>query len=127
LAGSLAGNALARKNPRIHLAERIHQEEQGLVEGVTDASAAFRATGRPVEELYAEASDIKERFVLASKLSGAWIGLVAGLKLIGLAMYRRRPDYEADRLLCVGCARCYSYCPQELQRRGIPVAPVEPA
>jgi ferredoxin len=49
------------------------------------------------------------------------VGLVIAVKLISLAMRRKRTDYEPDRGDCFACARCFEYCPNELVRRGLPV------
>ena len=119
--GGLAGPNLARRHRTVNLAERVHLEDQGIAKDTTDASAAFRATGAPVEELYASAQALRDRYVLAARLCGGWIGLVVGLKLISLSIRRRRTDYEADQTRCIACARCYLYCPQELKRLGLPV------
>lgn len=119
--GGLAGTNLMRRHRIVNLAERVHLEETGKVEGTTDASAAFRVTGAPVENLYADTYAVRRRFVLAGRLCGGWVGLVVGLKLITLAIRRKRQDYEADQTRCVACARCFRYCPQELQRLGLPV------
>ena len=125
--GGLTGQAMVRKHPRVNLAERIHFEEAGQVAGTTDASAAYRGTGKPLEELFDEATAIRARYIKAGRWCGGWIGLVIAGKLIALAMKRRRKDYEADQMRCVACARCYIYCPQEHLRiqnvYGIPMPP----
>lgn len=125
--GGAAGGALARKHRVVNLAERLQLENSGAVQDTTDASTAFRASDKPLESLAAEARALRSRYTLAARWCGAWVGLVIGLKLISLAMIRRRPDYEANESRCLGCARCYQYCPQELQRLGLPVpAPSKP-
>ncbi len=119
--GAWGGGALGVPFSRVHatveLAERVRLENEGKVEGTTDASEAFRETGRPAEELYAEALAIRRHFVLGGRLFGAWMGLVVGVKLLALSVWRTRSDYEADRALCLACGRCYDYCPVERQRR----------
>lgn len=119
--GGWSGHALARRNAVVSLAERIHAEDSGIVADTTDYSNAFRATGEPAEDLFARAGVVRGRTVRAGLLGGAWIGLVVGLKLVSLSVRRRRADYEADRVRCLSCARCFKDCPQELQRLGIPV------
>ena len=119
--GGIIGKALARKHRTVSLAERIYLEESGKASGTTGESTAFRVTGAPVEGLYAEARAVSERYVLASRLGGIWIALVAGFKLITLAIRRNHHDYETDQTRCVACARCFKSCPQELQRLGLPV------
>jgi NosR/NirI family nitrous oxide reductase transcriptional regulator len=104
---------LARVHPRVRTAERVYLEETGKVEGTTDASDAFRATGRTTEELYQEAATIRDRFALGGALLGGFLGLVVGGKLVALSVRRRRTDYEADRADCFACGRCYQYCPEQ--------------
>jgi len=101
--------------------KEIQQElldEYGLVTETTDASEAFRRTGRPAKELYAEAVALRAEFATAGTWFGAWVGLVIGLKLIHLSVRRRRRDYQPDRSRCVACGRCFWYCPGEQARRG---------
>jgi ferredoxin len=100
----------------VSLAERVWLEDTGKVEGTTDASDAFRKTGRPTEELYSETLNLKKKFVLGSGLFGAFIGLVIGIKLIYLSIRRRRMDYEVNRGNCLSCGRCFAYCPIEHKR-----------
>jgi ferredoxin len=55
--------------------------------------------------------------------------LVAGLKLVSLAVRRKQQDYETDPSQCLACGRCFKSCPQELQRLKLPVpegAPLVP-
>jgi len=120
LSGGWAGSRLKKVTSRVHatvrLAERIYLEDTGKVEGTTDASSAFRATGKETEELYAEASSIQDRFGLGGWLFGGFVGLMTALKLIRVSVSRQRPDYEADRASCVACGRCFEYCPKEHAR-----------
>jgi ferredoxin len=107
----------SRMHATVRLAERIHGEDGGTVEGTIDASDAFRATGRPVEELNAEALAIRGRFVTGGWILGAFLGFLFAMKLINLSIFRRRTDYEADRATCIACGRCFPYCPVEHERR----------
>lgn len=115
--GGWLGTGLKSVTSRMHatvrLAERVYLEGTGKVEGTTDASTAFRATGADAKELYKEAMDIRARFGFGGWLFGGFIGLVVGLKLIGLSVQRQRTDYEADRASCLACGRCFQYCPRE--------------
>jgi len=119
-AGGWGGYALkerlARVHPRVRTAERVYSEETGRVEGTTNASNAFRATGRTNEELYQEATAIRERFAIGGALLGGFLGLVAGGKLVALSVRRGRSEYEADRAGCFACGRCYQYCPKQRER-----------
>jgi ferredoxin len=76
-------------------------------------------TKQSVKELAALAAVTIRRFRIGGACLGAWLGLVLGLKLLGLSVRRRQTTYEPDASLCVGCGRCYEHCPQEHARRGL--------
>ena len=125
--GGMLGKTMARMHPTVALADRVRLENAGKVAGTTDASEAFRETGRAAEDLYAEAGGIEAAFVSrwkplgagagAAHLFGAFVGLVIALKVVGLSVRRRRTDYEADQAACVACGRCFAHCPVEQARR----------
>lgn len=110
--------ALARLHPTIQLAEQIRLEETGQAADTTEASEAFRSTGRALADLYREAVGVQRRFARAGAWLGAWVGLVFGAKLIHLSIRRRRTGYQPDRAGCVACGRCFWYCPSEQARQG---------
>ena len=124
--GARAGPAMARVHDTVRLADRVRLEQAGKVEGTTDASDAFYATRRPVEDLYAESAGLVDDFRLGGALLGAWVGLVVGAKLISLSVRRTRTDYEPDRATCLSCGRCFAYCPKEQSRRAGGEATPEP-
>ncbi|HUW99509.1 MAG: 4Fe-4S binding protein [Phycisphaerae bacterium] len=119
--GARAGPAMARVHDTVRLADRVRLEQAGKVEGTTNASDAFYATRRPVEDLYAESAGLVGNFVWGGALLGAWVGLVVGAKLVSLSVRRTRTDYEPDRATCLSCGRCFAYCPKEQSRRAGPV------
>jgi polyferredoxin len=110
---SRASDLMSRTHPTVRLADRINLEESGKVNETTDASTAFRATGKEIKELYAEASDIRAEIKTGSWFLGGFLGFVIVLKLIGHSVRRTRIDYEADRAGCLACGRCFEYCPKE--------------
>lgn len=113
MVGRGAGASMAQMHPTVRLAQRVYQEEHGQVEGTTDASDAFRHTGRASDALYVEAASWTGQFGRTGVWLGAWIGLVIGAKLVHLALRRRRVDFEPDRAGCVSCGRCFWYCPEK--------------
>jgi NosR/NirI family nitrous oxide reductase transcriptional regulator len=115
--GSTLRPVTSRVHATVRLADQIYLEESGRAEETTDASDAFRATGKDIKELYDEALAIQAEFGLGGWLSGGFVGLVIALKLIVLSLRRRRIDYEADRAGCLSCGRCFEYCPKEHAKR----------
>jgi ferredoxin len=110
---------LSKLHPTVQLAEQVRLEELGQVETTTDASDAFRNTGRSATELYEEALGIRLQFRRFAALLGAWIGLVLAAKLLQLSIRRQRTDYHPDQSGCVSCGRCFLSCPVEQVRLGL--------
>jgi polyferredoxin len=129
LAGGWVGSRLSVPMSTLHrtvdLAGQVGTGETGAAKEETDATRAFRQTGRPPKELYEQALALRKRFVVGGWVFGAFLGLVVGLKLLKLSIKRKRTDYETDRAYCVSCARCFEYCPYEHIRRGETVEPPE--
>ena len=104
-------DVLSRQHPTVALAERIRAEDMGKVKESTWESVAFRSSGRPTADLYREALRIRGKFNFGGWILGAFLGMVLMGKLISLSIRGRRKDYEADRMKCLCCGRCYRYCP----------------
>jgi ferredoxin len=138
--GNRVAGPLSRLDPIVRLAERVLAEETGKAQDTTEASEAFRNTGREPEDLCREAIARRRRFAytggslsawlrlpIAEKLRavgggtwlGMWVGLVVAVKLIHLSLRRRRTDYQPDRINCLACGRCFWYCPSEQARLGL--------
>ena len=124
LTGWLGGRlsvAASRLHPDVALAERFVSHAGQPIRGVSqtpETLALSRAEKNP-KELLAAALETRRRFGWGGWLFGGWVGLVVGLKFVGLALRQTRADYEPDRGACLACARCFEFCPNELVRRGI--------
>ena len=131
LIGGTLSTSMSMVHPTVSLAERMALEESGKEKEATDASKAFRLTGKPVNDLYAEALSIRKKFETGCWLFGAFCGLVVGIKLASMAIPKTNTEYAPQHGDCVACGRCYSYCPKELSRvkkfqnkKVIPLKPV---
>ena len=112
-------------HPRVDLAARYLQKREAPPRTGAPSPAELelqRARDNP-RELLLDAARIRRHFEIGTTIFGGWIGLVIAAKLISLSLRRQRIDYEPDRGDCVGCARCFEYCPNELVRRGIIAQP----
>ena len=114
--GYFAGPLLARPHFTVKLAERIAMEDSRQLADRTLESEAFRATGRPAAELFAEAERVVSTFRVGAAVLGAWCGLVLALKLLFVRKAPREDTYEIDHATCVSCARCFVDCPRERVR-----------
>jgi len=117
LALSSLAPVLSRLNPDVSLARRVWAEDTGEAAEPTDASDAYRATGRPAEDLFSAAGRVEGRFHRAGWVLGGLLGLVLGLRLLATVRKEETSDYEIDRGTCVSCARCFRTCPREQVRR----------
>jgi ferredoxin len=115
-------------HPTVHLARRISLEhDSNISTGAQSPDALELQRGlQSPDQILAEATVIQQKFRLGATLFGVWVGVVTGVKLLSLSLRRRRTDYEPDRGECVACARCFSYCPNELARQGIVPAGLAP-
>jgi ferredoxin len=113
LLGQALGPALARMHPTVRLAETLRSGEAAGVSRQAEATQAFIKTGQPATALYAEATNLRQRFARGGAWFGGFLGLVLSLKLIELSLRRRRNDYHVLRQGCVACARCFELCPRD--------------
>ncbi len=110
-------DAFAGMHPTVQLAREVCPDEKGVMPPQGHASEAFHGTGESIESLYGRAMDVRRTFALGGTIFGGWVGLVFAVKLVQLALRRRRTDYEPDRAACVSCGRCFWYCPDEHARQ----------
>jgi len=109
--GSQLHETLAKVNGKVSLANELLHPENIQTGKESVEVTAFRASGKPASELYAEASEILRQFYIGGWISGGFIGLVIGGLLAGRLITRYRTDFEPNRGTCFSCARCVDYCP----------------
>ena len=102
---------LAMANKKVRLATELmnNKFEETDVEAIE--MRGFKTSGQPVEELFEEAASIVKKFYIGSWILGAYLGLVFGLTLINLNVFRYNADYSIDKASCFSCAKCVDYCP----------------
>ncbi len=120
--GGKVGIASVPVHPNGELAALVLQQEHGTLGGTPpDELTAYRQHGSKRQAVLAQASAMETRFLVLGRIIGAAFGLVLALKLARVLFPAATTDYETDHGRCVSCARCFSACPYELLRRGIPV------
>ncbi len=117
LAGFGLGESLSFANSTVALAHRVKVENEQSLQTTTVESDAFRQQGETVESLYLRAGQKQDQFQIVGAVLGAFIGFIVVLKMLGLSLWRTREDYEPDRVQCVSCGRCFSYCPLEVSAK----------
>jgi ferredoxin len=116
VAGGQLSPLLARVHPTVRLAEQITREDAGTATATTLESDTFRSTQTTLAELQGDASDVRARFAAGGPLMGGFLMLVLGGGFVATFRRRKNPDHHPDRGECIGCGRCFSYCPREHMR-----------
>ena len=110
--GSLIHENLASVNPDIRLAREL---KNGTNYGLENEEAleitAFKSSGKTLEQLNTSAAEIKHQFYVGSWILGGFVGLVIGLTLVSLTVFRFRKDYTPNKATCHSCSKCMDYCP----------------
>ena len=116
LAGALlmrhASNGLSRVHKEVRLYDMVTRHEAHPQEVLSVDLEAFYGQEGTIEALKQKYDNIQMEFKFYSTVAGALIGWVIGMALIRLSVKRTRKLYEIDHAACVGCGRCFSYCPQ---------------
>ena len=97
------------------------QERGGLIGTPPDELTAFRQHAADRLTVFSRATTLEARFLTLGRWIGLFFGLVLALKLARIFFPAGSLDYETDSGRCVSCTRCFSACPYELLRRGVPV------
>jgi ferredoxin len=116
-AGARLAPLLSRVHPVVRLEAQVLRERADPGTPSTLESETFAAGTSTVEELSAEAEQVRRRFALGGPLTFAFIALVAGVSVLATFPRRRRDEYFMDKGECVSCGRCFSHCPREHLRR----------
>ena len=116
--GYFGSGPLAAHHPDVRLIELLHESEGKPTAEQPLEVQAFHQLAISRDEVEARAAITRKQFADGGLLLGLWVGLVVGLKLIGLSIRRKRTDYEPDQAACLACGRCYRFCPQEHARLG---------
>jgi len=119
----MLSDKFSKVNKEVKLYEMVIQNETRPQSIQSLELQAFYGQERTVEELAVQVAGIKKEFSICSGITGAFFGLVIALALINLSVKRTRKLYEIDDANCVGCGRCFSYCPQNYHRENTPDYP----
>lgn len=106
---------LSRAHKDVRLYDMVIEYEAEPQNILSVELEAFYGQGGTIGELTESYERVQADFKLYATIAGALIGLVIGITLIKLSVKRTRRQYEIDCAACVACARCFSYCPQNMK------------
>jgi NosR/NirI family transcriptional regulator, nitrous oxide reductase regulator len=102
---------LSRAHPDVYLAHLLIEDPRVMDDTGNLDVQTFLGSERTMESLVHDAESIQAAFLRGSWITGAFIGLVAGLFLVSQFIIRRRTGYHPNRGDCLSCGRCLKYCP----------------
>ena len=79
----------------------------------------FKSSGKPISQVYSEASLVLKQFYTGSWILGCFLGLVIGITLAYRMVMIYRTDYIPNKGTCFSCTRCVDYCPVERNNEGL--------
>lgn len=104
---------LAGVNRKVALAKIVMAPAAPGGEPESIEAATFKSSGKPVSQVYSEASVVLKQFYTGSWLLGCFLGLVFGITLASRMVTVYRTDYTPNKGRCFSCTRCVDYCPVE--------------
>ena len=107
--GSRFHENLASVNHDVRLAQELLHPDKTLPESFE--VTAFKSAGKSVEEFYKETASIVDMFYIGGWILGGFFGLVFGLTLTSLSIFKYQEDYTPNKGTCLSCARCVDFCP----------------
>ena len=110
-AGSMMHVPLSKFNKTVFMAEQIVEHPEVKSDPKNIDVRTFMSSGKTTEQLVSEADSIRHKFYIGGWLLGGFMGFVIGTSLIGLSTFRKREDWEPNKVNCLSCARCMDYCP----------------
>ena len=102
---------LAGLNGKVRLAQTLLAPAATTDQPEAFEVVAYKSSGKPVSQVYAEASQVLNRFYLGSWILGCFLGLVFGITLAFQLIVKYSTDYIPNKGTCFSCARCVDYCP----------------
>jgi NosR/NirI family transcriptional regulator, nitrous oxide reductase regulator len=108
---------LAMVNGKVKLAKEVMNNTNYGVEGKEALEiTGFRSSGQSEEKMYSDAAAILKEFYRGSWIFGGFVGLVFGLTLLSLTIFKYQTGYSIDKATCLSCGICLGYCPVKSEK-----------
>jgi len=110
-AGSKAYVFLSKANQTVSLTELLIAHPELKADPDNIDIQTFLQSGKSFEQLLDEAHIVQAKFKKGGWYFGGFLGLVLGLMLVNVLLFRTKESYEPNRGECFSCGRCMDYCP----------------
>ena len=108
--GYLSGPGVARLHPAVMMVDHWKNSAEQDYD-LYPLIEAFTRNGGTLEKAEKQADEIIEDFTAGTMWSGAFIGVILGLRLLVLSRLHGLKVHQANRTKCVACGRCFAVCP----------------
>jgi ferredoxin len=109
--GSRVHETLAMVNSKVQLSKIVSDPVKFREQPESFEIKAYKSSGKPVTQIYQEASQLLDEFYTGGWILGGFIGLVFGILIASRMRTPKRTDYVTNKGTCFSCARCVDYCP----------------
>ncbi|MDT8390533.1 MAG: 4Fe-4S binding protein [Lentisphaeria bacterium] len=108
--GGVAATWIGHRHPDVHIAELLTRTDT-ISASDRERLEAFDMSGQSRENAVTTARKIYSRYQSGGRWLGAYAGVVLAFHLIRLSRRHYHTDYRPDPAACLGCGRCFRYCP----------------
>jgi polyferredoxin len=110
---------LAKVNRKVALTNMLLETSNNKDQPESIDVTTFKSSGKPISQVYSEASLVLKQFYTGSWILGCFLGLVIGITLAYRMVMIYRTDYIPNKGTCFSCTRCVDYCPVERNNEGL--------
>lgn len=112
LTGWVLSDSISARHPQIKLTRSIELNKNSNAQFRSLEREGLRANSEVIAQLKEQSASAKKNVKTGMILLGTYMGIVTGIYLIRQSIHKKRNEYSADAVSCIGCGRCYKYCPQ---------------
>ncbi|MCL2689874.1 MAG: 4Fe-4S binding protein [Chitinispirillia bacterium] len=114
IAGAMVGwilsDSVSMRHPQVKLLRIVELDENTGRRGLE--SEGLRVNSEVIAQLREQSVNVKKNVAVGMIILGVYMGLATGIYLIRQSTHKKQTEYSADYAKCIGCGRCYRYCPQ---------------
>ena len=110
---------LAGVNGKVKLATLLLNSEKSADQQEIVELTAYKSSGVPATQVYAEASEVLGKFYAGCWVLGCFLGLAFAVTLVRRMMARYQADYTPNKGNCYSCVKCVDYCPVKMNDQSL--------
>jgi ferredoxin len=112
LIGWLLSDSVSARHPQVKLLHSIELSENSGTQSGSLKREGLRVNSEVIAQLKEQSASAEKNVKIGMILLGTYMGIVISICLVRQSTHKKRTEYSADSVKCIGCGRCYKYCPQ---------------